>query len=55
MPEAARLLICTAVGALSYAGLCHWRVPELAREIKTIRRVRGGGTAPVGPPATAES
>ena len=52
-PELARLLLCTAVGALTYVGLCAWRVPELAGEIRTLRR-RGAAPAPVGRPATAE-
>jgi O-antigen/teichoic acid export membrane protein len=51
---AARLVICIATGAIVYAGLCWWRVPELADEIRGILNRRRPRPAPLVA-ATAES
>jgi O-antigen/teichoic acid export membrane protein len=54
--EALRLLICTLAGTAAYVALCAWRVPELAEEVRGLRRRRASGAQPVGPPAAlAES
>ncbi len=55
VPQALRLLICVAVGAVAYAGLCAWRVPEIAAEVRGVLRRRRGGTPPSPrQPAAAE-
>jgi O-antigen/teichoic acid export membrane protein len=52
---AIRLAACTMVGFVAYVGLCAWRVPELAHEVRDLlrRRIRRG--ARVAPqPVTVE-
>jgi len=53
VPAVSRLAICIVVGALSYAALCAWRVPEVAAEVKGVLRRRGGGARPLGAAAAA--
>jgi hypothetical protein len=53
---ALRLVACTGVGLVSYVGLCAWRVPELAQEVRDLLRRRARRTPRVGPQAaTVES
>lgn len=55
-PEALRLLICAAAGAVVYLGLCTWRVPELAAELRGVLRRKGsGGQRVAGQAAVVES
>jgi O-antigen/teichoic acid export membrane protein len=55
-PATLRLLACAAVGAVVYAAMCAWRVPELKREARALIDRRRGSSAPVVPgAATAES
>jgi polysaccharide transporter, PST family len=51
---AGRLLICVGVGAVVYAVLCWWRVPELAGEVRSLLSRRRAHAAPLVP-AAAES
>ena len=53
VPPALRLLICVAVGAVVYAGLAAWRVPEIAAEVRGVLRRRRGATPPIAPAAAA--
>jgi Polysaccharide biosynthesis C-terminal domain len=51
-----RLLLCIGTGAAVYAGLCAWRVPELAEEARALLRRRARqAPAPVALAAPAES
>lgn len=47
-----RLLLCIASGAVAYAALCAWRVPELADEARDLLR-RRASSAPALAPAAA--
>ena len=53
VPQALRLLICVAVGAVVYAGLCAWRVPEIAAEVRGVLRRRRGGAPAIATTAAA--
>ena len=53
VPPALRLFICVAVGAVAYAGLAAWRVPEIAAEVRGVLRRRRGATPPIAPAAAA--
>jgi O-antigen/teichoic acid export membrane protein len=53
VPAEARLLICIPVGAVVYAALCMWRVPELAEEARGLLRRRAPSAPLVA--ATAKS
>jgi O-antigen/teichoic acid export membrane protein len=53
VPQGLRLLICVAVGAIAYAGLCAWRVPEIAGEVRGVLRRRRGGAPAIGAAAAA--
>jgi hypothetical protein len=55
-PATLRLLACAAVGAVVYAAMCAWRVPELGREARALidRRRRSSAPVVLGA-ATAES
>ena len=44
---AARLIICIATGAVVYGGLCLWRVPALADEVRGILRRGEAKPAPL--------
>jgi hypothetical protein len=50
-----RLAACIATGMVTYAVLCWWRVPELAEEVRGLRRRGGGGTPVPAPLTVAES
>jgi hypothetical protein len=50
-----RLVACIATGVVVYAVLCLWRVPEIADEIRELRRRRGGGASLTTPPAIPET
>lgn len=47
VPPEARLLICIPLGAVVYAGLCMWRVPELAEEARGLLRRRRAPSVPL--------
>jgi O-antigen/teichoic acid export membrane protein len=47
-----RLVVCTAAGLVAYVGLCAWRVPELANEVRDlVRRRRAGRSTRLAPQA----
>jgi O-antigen/teichoic acid export membrane protein len=56
MHEALRLVVCSVVGAVAYALLCAWRVPELRDEIRgVLSRRRSSGQRVAGAAAAVES
>jgi lipopolysaccharide exporter len=50
----ARLAACIAVGVVVYTGLCLWRVPQIAQEVRALLHRRRTGRALVAA-APAES
>jgi O-antigen/teichoic acid export membrane protein len=50
VPAAARLVLCGLTGAVVFVGLCAWRVPEIARDVRQLISSRRGG-GPVAAPA----
>jgi uncharacterized integral membrane protein len=52
-PATLRLLACAAVGAVVYAAMCAWRVPELKREARGLLHRLRKRSAPVVPAAAA--
>ncbi len=42
-----RLLLCIVAGAVVYGGLCLWRVPEMAAEVRTLLDRRSRRSAPL--------
>jgi O-antigen/teichoic acid export membrane protein len=52
-PAALRLFACAAAGAVVYAAMCAWRVPELSREARALLDRRRKRSAPVVPAAAA--
>ena len=40
-PDGLSLVVLVAVGVVTYVPLCRWRAPEVAREIRRLRRERG--------------
>jgi O-antigen/teichoic acid export membrane protein len=49
VPPAVRLVLATVLGAVVFAGLCLWRVPELLRDLRSLlgsARVRVPSAAP---------
>jgi O-antigen/teichoic acid export membrane protein len=52
---AARLVLCVGAGAIAYAALCAWRVPEVAQEVRAVLQRRGATAQPVAVAAAAES
>ncbi len=53
VPTALRLLICIGVGAITYAALCAWRVPEVAAEVRGVLRRRRSKSPAIGATAAA--
>jgi hypothetical protein len=53
LAPAARLVACTVAGAVSYVGLCAWRVPELTAEVRDLLRRRAQTRARLAPQAAA--
>jgi len=51
VPAAVRLVAATALGAVVFAGLCAWRVPEILRDLRSLL----GNRLPVRGVAPAES
>jgi O-antigen/teichoic acid export membrane protein len=55
MDQTLRLLVCSLFGALVFVPLCLWRVPELAGDLRGLRRARTQQAPRVTPaPATVE-
>ena len=54
VPAAPRLALCVACGAVVYAALCWWRVPELAAEVRELLGRRRAARAPVSAAVAAE-
>lgn len=50
VPLLPRLVLCVALGVVAFVGLCAWRVPELAADLRALRR-RPAAPASVSPAA----